>query len=384
MHYKKLALIAAGCIAFTYFHALGWKAEFPDFTIFLNPWLNALREQGPAIVGTDFANYHPPYLYIIWLFSLVIPDNLSVIKVVAVLGDILLAASVYGVVKQVLPHGYVKYVAACAVTLLPTVIINSAFWGQCDAFYAACLLFALMYAIKGNGAGMWALVGAAVAFKTQGIFLIPFALFVTLAQKHSLTVFAYAALVLIGSLGAPLLFGVQVDQLIAYYLTDLSPMWGREMLSWWCANIMAWLPDTQYYLWHYAGIAAYLLINIGFALYGWRMRGAGVSPQWLIALATLSTMLSTFVLPQMHERYYFPSEVLLFVLAVLTPRWGVAAGIMQFVTITAMGILFAGYESPDRLPFKTLSLLVLGIIVALFLRVHKARGIINHTSEGKE
>lgn len=382
--YKKLAFVIAGCIAFMYFHAIGWKAEFPDFTIFLNPWLDALRAHGPAIIGTDFANYHPPYLYIIWFFSLFIPDNLSVIKAVSALGDILLALSVYGVVRQVMPHGNVKYVAAYAVTLLPTVMINSAFWGQCDAFYTAFLLFALMYALKGNGAGVWALVGAAVAFKTQGIFLIPFALFVTLAQKHAPTVIAYAALVLIGLLGAPLLFGVQISQLVTYYVTDLSPMWGMEMLSWWCANVMAWLPDSQYYLWHYVGIGAYVLILVGFAVYGWRVRSGKVTSRQLIVVATLSAMLSTFVLPQMHERYYFPAEVLLFVLAVLAPRWAVAAGIMQFVTITAMGILFAGHVSPDRLPFKVLSLLVFGIIIALFIRVHKARGIINHTSEGKE
>lgn len=372
------ALIALGV------HIALWREQSMDFMLYLNPWLDAMRQQGPAIVGTDFANYHPPYMYIIWFFSLFIPDNLSVIKFVAILGDVLLALSVYSAVKTIKPRGYTKYFAAVFAMLLPTVLVNSAFWGQCDAFYAACLVFAVMWALKHNTTGMWIMVAVAIAFKTQGIFLVPFALYVTAGQKRNLKGVVYAGIVLLALLAVPLVYGISINQLVHYYMLDVQPMWGLKLLSWWCPNVMAWLPDSQYYTWHYAGIGAYIFTAVGFYMYGQYERQTTASKYTLVKLAALSVMLSTFVLPQMHERYYFPAEVMLLVLAMCNKKWLVAVLLMQIVTLLAMAVLFAGYRDPAMIPYRALSLVVAGIIVALGVSVYKARGIIKNTSEGKE
>lgn len=47
----------------------------------------------------------------------------------------------------------------CLLLLLPTVILNGAFWGQCDALYGALTLHALACALEGRNRSSLLLLG---------------------------------------------------------------------------------------------------------------------------------------------------------------------------------------------------------------------------------
>ena len=384
---KRLILIALLLLALV-LRVAYWQIEFPDFIYFLDPWLNELRVRGPSIIGTQFAyaNYHPPYLYIIWFFSLFVPDNISVIKLVGLLGDIALAGAVYGIVRQILPQRPLRAtIGAVLVLCLPTVLFNSAVWGQCDAIYSAFLLYAVLMVLKKKLQWAWIMFAVVVSFKTQGLFLLPFMGFVTFYHRQWRTVL-YGVVAGAMLLGMPIVFGVPAEGLIGYYMKDFQPMWGVLRLSWWCPNLMSWLPNEQYGAWRAVGLVLFggLLLMACYA--GWRRFALSRDSVALVALAALSCMAATFVLPQVHGRYYFPAEILLLVLVLLKfwSWWPVM--VIQLTTMTALVAYFVTDASDDMWPYRVLSVpmaLVVGYLI-FTLTQYNARGIINHTSEGKE
>jgi Gpi18-like mannosyltransferase len=64
----------------------------------------------------------------------------------------------------------------------PTVVFNSALWGQCDATYASMLVAAIYFAIQRRPNLSVLFFAVALAFKLQAIFLFP--LFIILLLKR--------------------------------------------------------------------------------------------------------------------------------------------------------------------------------------------------------
>lgn len=52
-------------------------------------------------------------------------------------------------------------------------ILNGAFWGQCDALYGALTLHALACALEGRNRSSLLLLGIAFSFKLQTVFVLP-------------------------------------------------------------------------------------------------------------------------------------------------------------------------------------------------------------------
>ena len=57
--------------------------------------------------------------------------------------------------------------------ILPTVVFNGAYWGQCDAIYCSLCLMALYMGLKKRGAACMMFFGAALSFKLQTVFFLP-------------------------------------------------------------------------------------------------------------------------------------------------------------------------------------------------------------------
>ena len=98
-----------------------------------------------ALIG----NYNAPYLYFLAAISyLPIPD-LYLIKLFSILFDVVLAWGGFRLVRHFAPERPNRpLLCFCLLLLLPTVILNGAFWGQCDALYGALTLHALACALE--------------------------------------------------------------------------------------------------------------------------------------------------------------------------------------------------------------------------------------------
>ena len=111
----------------------------PDLTHFIFPWIAQIRLHG---FNQPVGNYAPPYLYLLWARSPL--PNLVIVKGLAVLGVGLLALAVSALLRSF----DISTESAALVPLLPTVLFNGPFIGQCDSSWVAACVMAVALLIR--------------------------------------------------------------------------------------------------------------------------------------------------------------------------------------------------------------------------------------------
>lgn len=95
------------------------------------------------------------------------------IKSISVLFDGLLSLLTYLILRRQRAPSLVPLCGAALMLFAPTIVINSAAWGQCDAIYAAFCLGSLYCLLTKRPAWACVCFGIAIAFKLQAIFFLP-------------------------------------------------------------------------------------------------------------------------------------------------------------------------------------------------------------------
>ena len=112
--------------------------ETDDYTQFLTVWVNFFRTHGElAALRESVGNYNVPYLTFLALISGSSLPDLYLIKLFSIFFDVVLALSVMQLVGLFRREAVWKLAAFFLVLFWPTVMLNSALWGQCGCVYAA-------------------------------------------------------------------------------------------------------------------------------------------------------------------------------------------------------------------------------------------------------
>ena len=158
--------------------------ETLDYQNFLTRWVRTIREQGGfKALQWNIGNYNVPYLYFLALFSYSSIRDLYLIKLLSIAFDVLLA---WGVMRTVycFTDKRAKVLAAFFVTLfLPTVVLNGAYWGQCDSIYGAFAVWSVYFALKDKPVASVCMIALSFALKLQAVFLMPVFLIFLFARK---------------------------------------------------------------------------------------------------------------------------------------------------------------------------------------------------------
>ena len=303
--------------------------ESPDARNLFVAW-DFLVANGFDRLRYDIHLYNPPYFYLLagasaylsWL-----PD-LFAIKSVSIVFDFLLAFFVGKCVGLRSPESKMKPVlAGLAALFAPTVVMNSAMWGQADAIYTAFLVACLYFLLAGRQVGAFAAFGLAVSVKLQAVFLAP--LFLWLLAKRAVDwrsflatpVVWFSLLLPAWFLGRPL-----VDLLLIY----VNQAGRATRLTMQAPNLYMWLPESWYDAYPlFSVLAAGVVVAAAFVV---RSSRARLTPGLIVFLASFSVLLMPFILPKMHDRYFFPAEVLSIVLAFWFPRFWYAPVVLGLVS----------------------------------------------------
>lgn len=276
-----------------------------DYHQFLHPWFENMQENGGLLaVGTKIGDYMPPYFYILGLLTyLPIPDLYS-IKLASCLADLLLAIVVWKLVTLEHSEGW-GAAAYAAALFLPDVFLNSSAWGQCDAIFTTAMLWCVYYLIQKRPNRAVAAFSIAFVFKLQAIFLAPLLLLYVLKRRIRLrSALIFPAVYLLSVLPAAIL-GRNIWELLTVYVAQAGQY---KQLCMSIPNLYSFLESSTDALLSKAGIyfaggvvltALYLLLRRKFVF--------TVSTQ--LHLALFFVLLTPFVLPHMHERYYYPAAV---------------------------------------------------------------------------
>ena len=134
-----LLIALALFIRLTYF-----DRENTDYQWFLKVWVDFYRTHGGFLgLSESIGNYNIPYLYFLALFSLSSIRDLYLIKLLSIFFDIVLAYTGLLLVRRCGGSHLRAAICFFVILFLPTVLLNSACWGQCDSIYVSFALLIL-------------------------------------------------------------------------------------------------------------------------------------------------------------------------------------------------------------------------------------------------
>ena len=289
-----------------------------DMAVYNLRWYQELSQNGIGeALRTDFSNYAPPYTYLLALATLTrdfIPP-LTAIKLIPIFFDLLGAYFIYKIVKLKHPQGNLSMLAAAIYLAAPTVVLNSAYWGQADSIYTSALLACLYFLLTDKPLLSMLTFGAAFSVKAQAVFLLPFLGVMVLRKKIHWLYLGVVPLVYLIAILPVVLLGRPFDDALLVYARQSDTF---NMLSMNAPNIYNLFQREWYAFILPLGLALTVLLTLGWMVSTWQAK-AELDNKYIILIAFISAMLIPFLLPKMHDRYFYPADVLSLLLAFYWP-----------------------------------------------------------------
>jgi Gpi18-like mannosyltransferase len=229
--------------------------------------------------------------------------------------------------------------------LLPTTMINAPLWGQTDVIYTTFLLAFFYNVLKQRPLLAIVAFGVAVSFKAQALFLAPYLLFLVLRREIRWAYLAIVPAIYVLSVLPAAFAGRSMADLLTIYLAQAGTY---ERLSMSAPNLY---PFVQRYLPVSFGVAVGLglalatVVGCFLAASAWQFRA--MTNELHLFMATLMVALMPFLLPKMHDRFFFPADVFSYLLAFAEPPlWPAAVGFQLSSSLACSHFLFGFHLGP--------------------------------------
>ncbi|MCR5136666.1 MAG: CotH kinase family protein [Oscillospiraceae bacterium] len=309
-----------------------FQYETLDYQDFLSHWVDVFRDYGGfQALNLPIGNYNIPYLYFMALFSQLPLRDLYLIKLLSTLSDLLLAWAAMLLCRRFTSGSTRPLCCFFTVLFLPTVWLNSAVWGQCDSLYAAPLLLGIFCALDDRPWCSVILAAVAFAFKLQAVFLLPvYAVFLMtgkLRWKHILAFpLSYLALVL-----PAVLFGRPFWETVTLYFSQTGSI--GSGLNYNSPSVFAVFTEIQDEE-RAAAVAIVLafVFMLNLLAVAWARRRQ-MNDRALLSFSLLLAIGIPFLLPHMHERYFYCADILAVVLAFSVPLYAACALLVQWASL---------------------------------------------------
>ena len=242
-------------------------------------------------------------------------------KLVLLPFDYIQAIAIGLIVKEITKSGFKGALAYVIAILFPVVLLNSAFWGQCESMISGFGLLAFYFLLKKKPILAFIALGLAFAFKLQAVFFIPFFLFYYVYKKefsflHLLLIpatFLVTALpgILMGR-GVKEAFDIVLNQKDQYLRLSYNypSFWGLMF-----PNMAEGFYDELDSMMIYLTLTT---LAVGMILL-FRLKKP-LSDADLVKVMALMLYVSPLMLPNMHERYDYMAIMACLIIAFLDAR----------------------------------------------------------------
>lgn len=318
--------------------------ESADYKEFLSKWYDFIAQHGFEAFSHDFANYNPPYLYmmaiVIYLFPFV--PKIIAIKSISAIFDFLLATFVYKLINLKYPGSIVPVFGYLAILFAPTVFLNSSCWGQADAIYATFLVACLYWICTGRHWLALVSFGFALAIKAQAIFFAPFLFALLLKGKLSWKPFLLVPFIYLLTLVPAWIAGRNFLDLVLIYAKQSNTY---HELSKHAPNLYIWFPDSAYDYLYPAG----MILGAGVAfliIAGVKKSSKPLDRNLIVQMAFVFVLTVPYFLPKMHERYFYAADVLAIVYAFYFPKYFYVPIVVIFCSLLSYLPYLFGIDVP--------------------------------------
>lgn len=282
-----------------------------DLTKHIFLWYEHLALKGFSGLAEPFSNYSPPYTYLLLISTWLPIGRVFAIKFISLIFDVVLAAAAYRVARSHYTENAIPWIAFFAILYAPVVFLNSAHWGQCDSIYTAWLLLSLDAILRQQPKRAMLFFSLALVFKAQALFFAPLVLILLLRRQIPWRALIIPPLVYLMAILPAWIAGRPLGDLLTIYLRQADYYGSITMNAATPYLLLTRLPQDAVTL---IGLGVAGLTALTVAGISWRNRRA-FDRRMILLAAALVVMLVPFVLPKMHERYFYPGTVFLFVLA---------------------------------------------------------------------
>lgn len=365
-----------------------WDNVSSDYRFFLAAWLDVFREGGFSVLAQEVGDYNLPYQYILALIAQSDIHDMYLVKLVSVTFDFALALMMYGMTERFIDRRFSMVVFA-GVLFSPTVLLNAAYWAQCDALYVFFVIASLYLMLRDKPVASVVCMAVAFSFKLQTIFFFPMALFCLLHKKYKPRHALVFPLTYLCTLLPALALGRSLSSALMVYVNQSVGQY-FERLTYNAGNLYQFFPtlvigddsgyrhffmmepdimtETEAYLneanmrdLQSAALIFCIVIVLAVTAYAFSHRKElKLGQVWGVAL--FSALFIPFVMPKMHDRYFFMAEMFALLYAARHPkRWWIP------VCVTASSfICYAPFLMRQRpLPTQVAMLLNLAAIIAV-------------------
>ncbi len=371
--------------------------ESQDFNNFLLDWFNQLKDNG-GILGLKYeiGDYNIPYLLIMAILSYIPKSPLILIKLVSIGFDYIVAIVSMVIIYELLKSNKNKHLYALLtysiIVILPSVVLNSSAWAQCDSIYTAFILISLLYILKEKYFKAFIFLGIAFAFKLQAIFILPIYILMYISnRKFPIYYFFIIPIVNFVMCLPAIIVGRSVMNCLNIYINQTSNYIGYASMNF--PNIYALLIDT-------IGESNLIGIpDIAFSNYGTLFtlcilaitaiiilyKEIKIDRKMIIELSLWSVMLCTFLLPSMHDRYLYMADVLSIIYFIVNRKKVYIPIIINFVSLY---VYIEYLYATKSLPIEFVALINAIILVILskdiFLKLTNKQDSVEKTVEKVE
>ena len=319
-----------------------------DYKYFLDPWYDFIASHGGfRALKYGFADYTPSYLYWLLIASTLLSGlpKILAIKLFAMTVDFICAFFTYKIVKLKYPVGRMANWAFLAVILSPTVIYNSSLWGQCDVIYTTGLIACIYFLSIHKQIPALISFGVALSFKLQGMFLAPLLLILLIKKRIFWFYLPIIPLVYIGAMLPAWIAGRPIKELLLVYFEQSNKY---KELAKNVPNLYQWIPNSFYNIVVPIGLLLTVtaILLLAYLVYRSKLE---ITQDRLIYLATISVFFMPYLLPKMHERYFYPTDILSIIFAFYFPqyRWvAISVQLASFVSYLGTPIYIQLFSIP--------------------------------------
>lgn len=332
-----------------------------DLLVFRS-WYDELWAAG-GISGLrePIGNYNAPFLYLLVVAGFLPGATLLKIKLIFALFDALVVYFMYRLVALRYPGWRIPTLAALVTAFLPTVVVNASMYGQCESAWAGFALGGLYLLLRDRHWWAVAFFATAVAVKPQGVFILPVLLLLVLAGRMRWRVLlALPAVYLLLALPA-IVAGRGPVELLTVYSSQADDKGGLARSA----------PSVfQYLLIDEAGgvlrnlgylFTIAVVLGICYALVAARV---DLDRTRIVAAAACFAVTVPFLLPSMHERYFYLADLLTLALAFYRPRlWYLPMIVQASSALSYLPFLSNGGPHSPFVDPRILSTLMLAAVV---------------------
>ncbi|MBO5056321.1 MAG: hypothetical protein J6C64_08250 [Lachnospiraceae bacterium] len=337
--------------------------ESADYFGFLKEWMQTIRENGGyRSLSMEISNYTSPYMYIMTILSYFDVNDLYALKMVSVFFDYVAALAVFLILYHMTKNVRKSILGMGILLLSPTVVIDGAYWCQCDIIYTSFLLYSFYFFLKDNSKKSAVFFGLSFMFKLQSLFLLPFFIIMWLKRRTiKLRHYLVVPVIYLVSIIPAWMIGRDFKELIMVYFNQSGYYpWGTLNYP----NVYALLGEAMPDMRHAAEVSGagmfMTIIMLGCIAYYFYTKEIRLTDEMLVTLAMFTVAIIVYSLPHMHDRYGFLIDLFAVIYGVYNVRkLPVTCGFMLISVLTFMPYLIA----VDIMPLQYMAMGLLGLIV---------------------